>query len=105
MAIVIAVTTGLFLKQARFGRQVYAVGSNPEAAAILGIRSRLVVFVVFAACGLLAGVAGVLWGGRFRTITAGGPPPPRSCVSASRRCARAEGCLCVAAACFGIRCT
>jgi len=71
MAIVIAVTTGLFLKQARFGRQVYAVGSNPEAAAILGIRSRLVVFVVFAACGLLAGVAGVLWGARFGTITAG----------------------------------
>src|SRR5260221_12472183 len=76
MAIVIAVTTGLFLKQARFGRQVYAVGSNPEAAAILGIRSRLVVFVVFAACGLLAGVAGVLWGARFGTLTAGRPARP-----------------------------
>ena len=33
----------------RFGRQVYAVGSNPEAAAILGIPSRRVVFAAFAA--------------------------------------------------------
>ena len=31
------------LRWTRFGRQVYAVGSNPEAAAILGIPSRLVV--------------------------------------------------------------
>jgi rhamnose transport system permease protein len=71
LAAVIAVLTGLCLRQTRFGRQVYAVGSNPQAAAILGIRSRLVVFAVFAVCGLLAGVAGVLWGAKFGTITAG----------------------------------
>ena len=35
----------VLLRWTRFGRQVYAVGSNPEAAAILGIPSRLVVFV------------------------------------------------------------
>ena len=58
------------LQQTRFGRQVYAVGSNPEAAAILGIRARLVTFVVFALCGMLAGLAGVLWGARFGTINA-----------------------------------
>jgi rhamnose transport system permease protein len=58
------------VQQTRAGRQVYAVGSNPEAAAVLGIRSRLVVFVVFSACGLLAGLAGVLWGARFGTINA-----------------------------------
>jgi rhamnose transport system permease protein len=47
---------------------VYAVGSNPEAAAILGIPSRLVVFVAFSACGLLAGLAGVMWVMEFGTI-------------------------------------
>ena len=52
----------------RFGRQVYAVGSNPEAAAVLGIPSRLVVFAAFALCGLLAGVAGVMWVIEFGTI-------------------------------------
>jgi rhamnose transport system permease protein len=58
------------LQQTRFGRQVYAVGSNPEAASILGIRSRMVQFTVFALCGMLAGLAGVLWGARFGTINA-----------------------------------
>jgi rhamnose transport system permease protein len=70
IAIVIVAIASVLLQQTRFGRQVYAVGSNPEAATILGIRSRLVVFVVFALCGLLAGLAGVLWGARFGTINA-----------------------------------
>ena len=56
------------LRWTRFGRQLYAVGSNPEAAAILGIPSRRVVFVAFAMCGLLSGVAGVLWVVQFGTI-------------------------------------
>jgi len=56
------------LRSTRFGRQVYAVGSNPEAAAILGIPSRLVVFAAFSLCGLLAGVAGILWVMEFGTI-------------------------------------
>jgi len=70
VAVAIVVVVTLVLQQTRFGRQVYAVGSNPEAAAILGIRSRLVGFLVFALCGMLAGVAGVLWGARFGTINA-----------------------------------
>lgn len=67
--IVIAIST-VVLRQTRFGRQVYAVGSNPEAATILGIRTRLVVFAVFSLCGLLAGLTGVLWGIEFGTINA-----------------------------------
>ena len=67
--VVIAIST-VILRQTRFGRQVYAVGSNPEAATILGIRTRLVVFAVFSACGMLAGLTGVLWGMEFGTINA-----------------------------------
>src|SRR5205823_1223184 len=65
LAVAIVAIASVVLQQTRFGRQVYAVGSNPESAAILGIRSRLVGFVVFALCGMLAGIAGVLWGARF----------------------------------------
>ncbi len=66
---VVAVAIGsVILRSTRFGRQVYAVGSNPEAAAILGIPSRLVVFTAFSMCGLLAGVAGVMWVMEFGTI-------------------------------------
>ena len=70
IAVVVVGIASFVLQQTRGGRQVYAVGSNPEAAAVLGIRSRLVVFVVFSVCGLLAGLAGVLWGARFGTINA-----------------------------------
>lgn len=63
------VTIGmLVLRYSRFGRQLYAVGSNPEAAAILGIPSKRVVFTAFALCGLLSGAAGVMWVMEFGTI-------------------------------------
>ena len=68
LAVAIVAVTGVALRQTRFGRQVYAVGSNPEAAEVLGIRARLVTFSVFSVCGLLAGIGGVLWGINFGTI-------------------------------------
>ncbi|HET9755046.1 MAG TPA: ABC transporter permease [Candidatus Limnocylindrales bacterium] len=70
IALIIVVVAAIVLRQTRFGRQIYAVGSNPEAAEILGIRAGLVTFVAFSACGLLAGLAGVLWGMEFGTINA-----------------------------------
>jgi rhamnose transport system permease protein len=68
VAVVVVAIGSFILRYTRFGRQVYAVGSNPEAAAILGIPSRLVVFTAFSACGLLAGLAGVMWVMQFGTI-------------------------------------
>ena len=68
IAVVVVLIGSVVLRSTRFGRQVYAVGSNPEAAAILGIPSRLVVFIAFSACGLLAGLAGVMWVMEFGTI-------------------------------------
>jgi rhamnose transport system permease protein len=68
IAVIVVVIGSVILRSTRFGRQIYAVGSNPEAAAILGIPSRLVVFTAFSACGLLAGVAGVMWVMEFGTI-------------------------------------
>jgi rhamnose transport system permease protein len=68
VTLLVVVIGSVVLRSTRFGRQVYAVGSNPEAAAILGIPSRLVVFAAFSLCGLLAGVAGILWVMEFGTI-------------------------------------
>ncbi len=68
VAVVVVVIGSVILRSTRFGRQLYAVGSNPEAAAILGIPSRLVVFTAFSLCGMLAGVAGVMWVMEFGTI-------------------------------------
>ena len=68
VALIVVISGSMVLRYTRFGRKVYAVGSNPEAARILGIRSRLVVFAAFSICGLLAGVAGVMWVMEFGTI-------------------------------------
>ena len=68
VAVLVVAIGSVILRFTRFGRQVYAVGSNPEAAAIIGIPSRRVVFIAFSACGLLAGLAGVMWVMQFGTI-------------------------------------
>jgi len=68
VTIAVVVVGSLYLRSTRFGRQVYAVGSNPEAAAILGIPSRRVIFSAYALCGLLCGLAGVMWVIEFGTI-------------------------------------
>lgn len=70
IAAVIAVIVGYFLHASHTGRQLYAVGSNPEAAKMIGIRGGRLVFAAFAASGLLCGLAGVLWGARFATVDA-----------------------------------
>ena len=68
VVIVAVVIISAVLRWSRFGRQVYAVGSNPEAAAILGIPARGVVFVGFPLSGLMGGIAGVMGVIEFGTI-------------------------------------
>ncbi len=70
VAIVISVVFAAILRSTTFGRSVYATGSNPEGAAVLGIQAGKVTFIAFAICGLLGGVAGVMWGILFGTINA-----------------------------------
>lgn len=65
IAIVIAVIFYYFLNHTRTGREVYAVGSNPEAARVVGIRVDRILFLVYLLSGILAGMAGVLWISRY----------------------------------------
>ncbi len=55
------------LRHARFGRHVYAVGGNAEAARLAGIRTRRVLGAVYVACGALAGLSGVLLASRMNS--------------------------------------
>ena len=50
----------IMLKWTRFGRRIYAVGSNPEAAQVSGINVSRVLIYVYMIMGLLAGLAGAL---------------------------------------------
>ena len=71
LAIVIAVVIGAgayYLRAFRSGRDLYAMGSNPEAARLAGIPVGRRVFTAFAVSGAIAGVAGVLWAAQYQTI-------------------------------------
>jgi rhamnose transport system permease protein len=70
-AAVLAALTFLFLRHTRFGREVYAIGSNPPAAALRGIKVRRDLAIVFALTGALSGLAGLMWASRFPTINPG----------------------------------
>ena len=61
----VIVLTWIVLARTPFGRHVYAVGGNPEAARLAGIRVRRVLLSVYVACGLLAGLAGVILASRI----------------------------------------
>jgi rhamnose transport system permease protein len=51
------------------GRQFYAMGSNPEAAHLIGLPTRRIVFSAFLLSGAFSGLAGFLFLARFGSIT------------------------------------
>jgi rhamnose transport system permease protein len=71
LAIAVAAIVGVaayYLRFYRSGRELYAIGSNPEGARLAGIRVGRRVLTAFAASGALAGIAGVLWAAQYQTI-------------------------------------
>ena len=64
-AVVVSILVFCFLNYTRPGRDIYALGSNPEAARMSGIRTQRVIFMVYVISGLVCGLAGVLWASRF----------------------------------------
>lgn len=69
----IVVTIALFFvfvtNKTAFGRRIYAMGGNPEAAALSGINIKRNTLGVFVIMGALAGVAGVLLSARLNAAT------------------------------------
>jgi rhamnose transport system permease protein len=67
LAIVVVGVMAVILRYSILGRLFYAVGSNAEAAATIGVRSRsTTVFLAFALSGMLAGSRGRVVGHRLR---------------------------------------
>lgn len=52
------------LERTKFGRHVYAVGGNPEAARLAGINVKAVLIWVYTICGATAGLAGIIFAAR-----------------------------------------
>ena len=70
IAMVILAFAALILAKTEAGRRLYAVGSNPTGADLIGLPSKRLVFAAFSVAGVLAGLTGALWASRYATIDA-----------------------------------
>ncbi len=65
--IVLYSASHIFMTRTRFGRYIYAVGGNPEAARLSGVPVKGILVMVYAAGGALTGLAGVIETARFES--------------------------------------
>jgi rhamnose transport system permease protein len=70
IALVVVIVVGQWLRDFRAGRELYAIGSNPEGARLAGVRSDRRVLTAFVLAGALAGLGGALFTARFATVDA-----------------------------------
>jgi putative multiple sugar transport system permease protein len=69
VVLVVVVIYDFITSQTVLGRHIYAVGGNPEAAALSGINVKRITYLVFASMGMLSGLAGILFASRLRSAT------------------------------------
>ncbi len=70
LLVIVAAAVAFVLNNTRFGRHVYAIGSNERTALLAGIRVNRTKILTYAIAGALAGVAGVV---EFGRLTVGDP--------------------------------
>jgi rhamnose transport system permease protein len=69
IALAVVVCGQFVLRYLPFGRRLFAIGSNPDAARVAGLPAKRDVFLAFTCCGALAGLGGFMWLVRFGNIT------------------------------------
>lgn len=69
LALAVVAAVGYYLHTARSGRELYAIGSDPDAARLYGLKVPTRVLTAFVLCGALAGLAGVLHAARYGSVT------------------------------------
>jgi len=65
----VAILMTILMTRTRFGRYVFAIGGNPEAAALSGINVRWMTVKIFALMGMLAGLSAVISSARLTSAT------------------------------------
>ncbi len=69
LMVAVGILMTIMMTRTRFGRYVFAIGGNPEAAVLAGINTRWVTLKVFALMGGLAGLAAVIVSARQNSST------------------------------------
>ena len=67
IAAIIAGIVHVTLTYTAFGRRIYAIGGNEQATALSGVDVKMIKLKIYAICGLLAGIVGVLLVARFNS--------------------------------------
>ena len=68
LVIIAMLLMGFFMKYTKPGRDAYAIGSNPPAAALVGLKVFRRTFLAFVFSGFMAGLAGVFYLMRFAQV-------------------------------------
>lgn len=68
IALVTLISVWFVLRQTAWGRDIYAIGNNLEAARLAGIPVRKRVLTVFVACGVLVGLSALVYAARFPVV-------------------------------------
>lgn len=66
--LVIVLVIAYLLRSTMLGRDLYATGSNPGGAELIGIKTKRTVVAAFCFSGTLAGFAGAMWASYYATV-------------------------------------
>jgi rhamnose transport system permease protein len=68
LAVLVLIAVSWYMRNVRTGRQLYAIGSAPQAAELYGLPFRRLSFLAFVISGAMAGLAGAMFASRYATI-------------------------------------
>ena len=72
--VVLTIGAALWMRYSAFGRTIYAIGGNPEAARVAGIRIEPSIVAIFAIHGMFAGISAILFATQLQIIQSTVPP-------------------------------
>jgi rhamnose transport system permease protein len=71
IAFAVLIAAAWYMRNLRGGRELYAIGSDPGAAELYGLRVTRRTLAAFVVSGALTGLAGVLYAARYGTVSSG----------------------------------
>lgn len=71
ISLAVLAAVGYYLYSARGGRELYAIGSDPDAAKLYGLPVTRRILTAFILSGAIAGLAGVVYAARYGTVSSG----------------------------------
>lgn len=69
--LIVIIITWILLNNTKFGKSVYAIGANIKAAEVSGVNVKRNLIGIYAYCGMLAGIAAVVFAGRVGSVHPG----------------------------------